>query len=151
MKANEKKWILIIIAITMIVFIVSVIVKNNKKENKGEEQNNSNTELVQTMEDGSKQAISEKLKEDKKIMGLDVKNITITEKNGTANIIASIENNTGTDIREFPIKILLLNEQQETIVKVGAYIGNIKKNETKQINASINMDIAEIYDIQLER
>lgn len=42
-------------------------------------------------------------------------------------------------------------ENGETIQEVGAYVGKLEKRETRAINASISMDISEIYDVTFER
>lgn len=150
MKQGEKRMILILIAITIIVYIISVIVKNNNGKLKEQEQvKNQGTELIQMREDGTKTNISEKLKESKILDNLEVSDIQIIEKNGEANITANITNTSSMLVKEFPITIKVVNKLGETIQEVGAYVGKMKAGETRSINASIYMDISEIYDCSI--
>ena len=147
MKAKEKRMILILVVITIIMLIITIIVKNNNRKNNEIQQGN----LVEQREDGTKESISNKLKEEKTLEDLSVTNIQITEENGEATIRANITNQTNTAKAEFPITINVLNQNGETIQKVGAYVGSLQAGETRSINASINMDISEIYDVTFER
>lgn len=148
MKAKEKRMILILVLITVIVIVINIVVKNRNSE---EEKSSTNTELVQTQDDGTKTNISELVGEQKKFEEFDVTNTSITEKNGLATITANITNNTSNEIKEFPVTIKLLNKDGEIIQEVGAYVGTIKAGETRQINATVNMDISEIYDFTITR
>ena len=137
MKAKEKRMILILVVITIIMLIITIIVKNNNRKNNEIQQGN----LVEQREDGTKESISNKLKEEKTLEDLSVTNIQITEENGEATIRANITNQTNMSKAEFPITINVLNQNGETIQKVGAYVGSLQAGETRSINASINMDI----------
>lgn len=148
MKAKEKRMILILVLITAIVIVINIVVKNRNKE---EESSNSNTELVQTQVDGTKTSISNAIAEQKKFEEFEVTNTSITEKNGLATLTASITNNTNNEIKEFPVRIKLLNKNREVIQEIGAYVGTMKAGETRQINATVNMDISEIYDFEITR
>ena len=150
MKAKEKRLILILVVITIIMFAILMIVRNNAKKNQQEGTGQNNGSFV-TESNGIKQNTSNKLQEAKKIADLDVTNIQITEVGGEATIRANIENNTGTDKKEFPIKVMVYSENGELLQKVGAYVGSIKAGETRAINASVNMNINSIYDIKFEK
>lgn len=148
MKAKEKRMILILVLITAIVIIINIVVKNRNTE---EESSNSNTELVQMQEDGTKTSTSEAITQQKKFEEFEITNTSIVEKDGLATIIASITNNTNNEIKEFPVRIKLLNKNREVIQEIGAYVGTMKAGETRQINATVNMDISEIYDFEITR
>ena len=147
MKPKEKRMILILVVITIIMLIITIIVKNNNRKNNEIQQGN----LVEQREDGTKESISNKLKEEKTLEDLSVTNIQITEENGEATIRANITNQTNMEKAEFPITINVLNQKGETIQKVGAYVGSLQAGETRSVNASINMDISQIYDVTFER
>lgn len=149
MKAKEKRMILILVLITIAMLIITVIVKNNNKQQEVTPEQGSG--LVKQQEDGTKQSISGKLQETKKIEDLDVSNIQIIEVNGEATITANITNDTLNTKKEFPITIKVLNKQGEVIQEVGAYVGKMQKGETRAINASVSMDISEIYDVKFEK
>lgn len=130
-------------------FVILMIVRNSNKNNE-QEDIQQNSGIIQES-NGIKQNTSNKLQEAKKVADLDVTNIQITEVNGQATIRANIENNTSSNKKEFPITVMVYNEKRELLQKVGAYVGNIKVGETRAINASINMDITSIYDIEFQK
>lgn len=150
MKAKEKRMIFILVCITIIMFVVMIIVKNNNTKKQSETNNGQNNSLIKE-ENGTKQSTSDKLKETKKIDNLEVMDIQIIEVNGEATITANITNQTGGNIKEFPITIKILNEKGEMIQKVGAYVRSMKDGETTSIHAGISMNINEIYDVTFER
>lgn len=153
MKPKEKRMIAILVIITIIMLIITIVVKNNSKKAKEEKQaqpNESETSFVQQNENGVKTNTSDKLKETKKVGDFEISNISITEVNGVATVQASVMNTSSIDKKEFPLKLKLLNEKGEVIQEVGAYVGKIKQGETRGINASVNMDISNIKDIQFE-
>lgn len=149
MKPKEKRMILILLIITIIVGIIFIRNKN-KKVDTGEEKQGTQSEYVEQSEDGTKQSTSEKLNEVKKVGDFEISNIQIIENNGTATLTANVKNTSDETKKEFPLKIKLLNKSGEVIETLGAYVGNIKSGETRGINASINMDISNIYDISIE-
>lgn len=152
MKDSEKKGILILIIVSIIIIGIVFTIRNNrnKKQEIPEENTTNNSQYVQTSKDGIKQATSSKLNETKTIGDIEVSDIQIVEQNGLATITAVVKNNSGTTKKEFPMTLKLLNEKGETIQEVGAYVGTIKSGETRGINASVNMDISQIYDISIE-
>lgn len=152
MKPNEKKMILILLIITIIAAIMFIKSKNKKTntEVQEEQQGTQSSEYVQQLENGTKQSTSEKLNETKKVGDIEISGIQITETDGTATLTANVKNNSSTTKKEFPLTIKLLNKSGEVIETLGAYVGTIKSGETRGINASINMDISEVYDISIE-
>lgn len=152
MKDSEKKGILILIIVSIIIIGIVFTIRNNrnKKQEIPEENTTNNSQYVQTSKDGIKQGTSSKLNETKTIGDIEVSDIQIVEQNGLATITAVVKNNSGTTKKEFPMTLKLLNEKGETIQEVGAYVGTIKSGETRGINASVNMDISQIYDISIE-
>lgn len=150
MKAKEKKMILILVLITIALILLKIIITNSNKESKEKVDKQQQTSIIEQTENGVKQSNSEKLKETKKLRELDVTDIQITEENGELTIRANVINNTTNLKNEFPVNVKLLNSKGEVIQELGAYVGKMKAGETRTINASINMDISEIYDIQFE-
>ena len=141
--------IAILILITIIMLIVKI--RLGKKENNSvEEQTAPQAEYVQQGENGTKQSTSSKLQETKKFGDFEMTNIQIIEKNGFATLTASVKNTSSATKNEFPFTIKLLNENGEVLQNLGAYLGKTQAGETRGINASINMDISQIYDISVE-
>lgn len=150
MKKKEKIVIFILILITAILIVVNIIVKNrNSEENLGA--TSGNTDLVQISEDGTKTSISSEIAKKKQLDNLEVTDTKIVERNGLATMIANVTNNTGSEVKEFPVKIKLLNQKGEVIQEIGAYVGTIQQGETRQISASANIDISEINDFTISR
>ena len=146
MKANEKKMILILIIIT----IILIIVKVNQKSDSPKESGTTLSEYVEESESGLKQSTSDKLNEVKTFGEFEMGNIKITELNGKATLTASVTNMSASTQNEFPLTINLMDKKGNVLEKLGAYVGTTKPGESRGINASINMDISEIYDIEVE-
>lgn len=149
MKSGEKKMILILIIITLIVIGFWIKGRSKNKESV-EEGNQQVSEYVQTLEDGTKKSTSNKLNETKTIGDFEISNIQITEINGTTTITAVVTNKSNSTQKEFPMTIKTLNKNGEVIENVGAYVGKTNAGESRGINASISMNIDEIYDISCE-
>ena len=149
MKPKEKRMIAILLIITIIATIIFIKNKNKNTEVE-EQQQETQIQHVQQTENGTKQSTSEKLNETKKIGDIEISGIRIVENNGTATLTANVKNTSATTKKEFPLKIKLLNESGEVIQTLGAYVGTIKSGETRGINASINMNISNIYDVSIE-
>lgn len=153
MKPNEKKMIIILLIITIIMAIVFIRTKSKKADTdiKTEEgTSTSQSEYVRELEDGTKQSTSNKLNETKTVGDFEISSIQIIENNGVATLTANVKNTSSTTKKEFPFSIKLLNKSGEVIEILGAYVGTLKAGETRGINASINMDISDIYDIAIE-
>lgn len=148
MKKKEKRMIAILIIITIIVFIIKIRL-DRTENNSAEEQTAPQAEYVQE-EKGTKQSTSNKLQETKKFGEFEMSNIQITEQNGLATLTASVKNTSSQTKNEFPFTIKLLNDKGEVLQNLKALLGKTEAGETRGINASINMDISQIYDISVE-
>ena len=159
MANNKNKGINLITIIVILILIIITVVVTRKiiaKNNKDEQVNNVTNQIeneteknVKVLEDGTKLNISSKLKENKKINNLELKDIQLTYKNGVTNLLCNIENTseTKTDIQN--VEIILLDEQGNTIYKMQGVIEGINPGETKQFNTSITADFANAYDFKI--
>lgn len=138
---------LLLICTIIIVSVVTLIVKVSKNDNIKNKNNTS--ELITVSEDGTKTNISTKLGETKLYNGLEITDISLTEKDGLAQVTAVVTNNIGMDIDGFPITLNAKDKKGNIIEKIGAYVGSIKVGESRMIIANINMDISNIYDIEV--
>ena len=145
MKKKEKRMILILVIITIIAIILLYFQKRPKDENPETTQ-----EQIAVQEDGSKIATSEKLQEKRKIGEIEIGNINIREENGLAKITASATNVGEQKTEEMPITIVLKDEGGNSIAEIGAYIGTIEKGEQRGIQASANVTIDEVYDVEIK-
>ena len=136
MKKNEKKMITILVIITAIVIAIYVIRQNKKEETPNDIQNQN--EVTQTQI------------RDKKINGINVSNISISENNGDITVTANVTNNTGVTKEESIVKIKLKNAKGEVIQELGALIGKTNPGETRQISAVVGgVENKEIADIEI--
>ena len=145
MKKNEKRLILILIA------IIGLFIKKNKnEENEVQNQNTVTDEkFVQVLEDGTKLNKSSKFNETKNIDGIEISNIQFTYKDGQTVLLANVTNNTGKAVDITLLDIKLLDEQGNEIVTVGGIISPMQVGETTQLNASMTMDYANAYDVEI--
>ena len=146
MKKKEKRMILILVIITIIAIILLYFQKRPKDENQETVQER---EFITVQEDGSKIATSEKLQEKRKIGEIEISNINIREENGLTKITASATNVGEQETEEMPITIVLKDEAGNSIAEIGAYIGTIEKGEQRGIQASANVAIDKVYDVEI--
>lgn len=151
MKKNEKRLILILIAILAIVLIIGLFIKKNKnEENEVQNQNTVTDEkFVQVLEDGTKLNKSSKFNETKNIDGIEISNIQFTYKDGQTVLLADVINNSGKAVDMTLLDIKLLDEQGNEIITVGGIISPMQVGETSQLNASMTMDYANAYDVEI--
>ena len=151
MKKNEK----IIISILLVVLVIAIIlfvVYNNKKGNNNEvtkQENEVVEEFVQVLEDGTKLNISTKLNEAKEVNGLKFENIQFTEQNGQSVLLANVTNNSGKATDMTLVDVILLDKNEQEIVKVGGIISPLQPGETKEFNTSMTIDYANAYDFKI--
>ena len=151
MKRNEKKWILVLVAITVLLIIV-LIVKNSKKEvtKENSKQLGANTqEYVQVLENGTKLNTSTKLKETKMLDSLEIGNIQLTNKNGQSVLLADVKNTGSMETQVMLINIVLLDETGTEIATVPGIISPLKVGESTQLNTSMQQDYVGIYDFRV--
>ena len=151
MKKKEKRLILVLIAILLIVLIIGLFIKKNKnKENEIQNQNTATDEkFVQVLEDGTKLNKSSKFNETKNIDGIEISNIQFTYKDGQTVLLADVINNSGKAVDMTLLDIKLLDEQGNEIITVGGIISPMQVGETSQLNASMTMDYANAYDVEI--
>ena len=151
MKRNERKWILVLVAITVLLIIV-LIVKNSKKEvtKENNKQLGANTqEYVQVLEDGTKLNTSTKLKETKMLDSLEIGNIQLTNKNGQSVLLADVKNTGSMETQVMLINIVLLDENGTELATVPEIISPLKVGESTQLNTSMQQDYTGIYDFRV--
>ena len=148
--------ITIIFIIILIVVAVTAIRKITTKNNKNGQVNNLTNQIetdteknVKVLDDGTKLNISSKLKENKKLEGLEITNTQITYNNGITNLLADVKNTTQSKMKMQNVEIILLDEQGNTIYKIPGVIEEIEAGETKQFNTSITADFANAYDFKI--
>lgn len=146
MKKKEKRMILILIIISILIMGIIWIATKPKKE-KVEE--NGVEEFVQVLEDGTKLNTSDKLKEEKTVDGLKIGNIQLTEKNGQLVLLADVTNPTTKTSDTFLVDITLYDKTGKELTTVTGLIIPIKPGESTQLNAGITEKYANAYDFKV--
>lgn len=157
MRKSEKKLILILVIITIIVISIYLVI-NNKSKIEESDKNNDNTQIqnqtkenFSVLEDGTKLNISKKIKETKKMDGLEFSDIKITEKDNVTVILANVKNITKDIKRDLYVNIKVLDENSNEITSLSGYIGEIEPNETEIFKVSVTFDFANAYDIVITK
>lgn len=143
--------IAIIIIVLVIIFIKNIIIKSKNKEQTNNTTQTTQEKYVQTLDNGTKLNTSEKLKKDKKVEDLELKNIQLTYKNGVTNLLCDIQNNSKKEVNMEDVEIVLLDENGDTIYKMRGFMEAIKPGETKQFNSSITADFSNAYDFKINK
>ena len=146
MKKKEKRMILILVIVSILIVGIIWGVTRPKKE-KVEE--NGVEEFVQVLEDGTKLNTSDKLKEEKTVDGLKIGNIQLTEKNGQLVLLADVTNQTTKTSDTFLVDITLYDKTGKELTTVTGLIIPIKPGESTQLNAGITEKYANAYDFKV--
>ena len=159
MNSNEKRWIVLLIAVLVIAIVLIVVLVNGRAKNKEQmPENNVDTnqevqnveQYVTQLDDGTKLNNSELFNSVKTYKDLEISNIQFTEKNGLSVLLADVKNNATTTHEEEVVKIVLLGENDETIATLRVLIGKIEPGETSQINTTATADYANAKDFKVE-
>lgn len=155
MKDNEKRMILILVIIVAIIILALLIWRNASNKDQQEqpeqkqEQNTITEKYVDVLEDGTKLNKSNKLKEIKKIDGLEISNIQLTYRNGIAVLLGDVKNTTNSNIGLTEIELTLYDEQNNVLEKIEGLISPVKAGETVQLNMGVSADYANAYDFSV--
>ena len=156
MTKDEKRWIILLIAV-VIIAIVLIVGLNWKKENNGGETQQEQDEIqvneekyTTELSDGTKLNTSEEFGNVKTYKNLTISNIQYTERNGQSVLLADVTNNGNTRHEIEIVKITILGEDNEVITEIKPVIDNIEPGETIKLNASISADVANAKDFRIE-
>ena len=155
MNSNEKKWIVLLVAVVVIAVVLFVVLGMGNKEEgqvqQGEQEEMVNEEkYVTELNDGTKVNTSEDLKQVKRYNDLEISNIQYTSKDGKTVLLADVKNVGSTTHEPEIVRLTVLGENGEVITEAKPAIERIEPGETKQINASISADVANAKDIRIE-
>ena len=156
MNSNEKRWIVLLIAVVVIAIVLIVVLTGNKgKEGQidqgaGQEIEANEEKYTEELADGTKINTSEEFNSSKKYGNLEISNIQFTEKDGMSVLLADVKN-TGNEKHEVEVvKITIIGENGETITEIKPIIGEIEPGETIKLNASITADVTNAKDFKIE-
>lgn len=157
MNKDEKKWIVLLVAVFIILAVLIIglsLSKNKKTEEKGGTQviqEQTEEKYVEVKEDGTKINKSNKLKETKNFEGLEIKNITIETKDNETILKADVENTTSQATGDYAIKIKVVDDLGNEIKQIGGYINYIGPKEKTTLRIKTSYDFANAYDFAIEK
>lgn len=145
-KISIKAWV--VVAIILIIIIVAFIVNINKK-NKHETTENDENSYVEEIADGIRINKSTKLNESKLVNGLLISNIQLTESDGMTTLLADVTNKTEQKTSFKKLRIILLDENENEISSMIAFLNDINAGETTQLNVSTTSNYIKAYDFKV--
>lgn len=152
MKTSEKRGIAILIFITIVVIIIAIVMNKNGKRSKEETniaRGNEAETTTQLLDDGTILNNSAKLHETKKLEGLEVSQIQLTEKDRETQLIATVTNTSNTDQGDYLVMIKMLDQQGNEIATMEGYIGKIKPEKSIKISTEATFDSSNVYDFTI--
>ena len=156
MSNNEKRWIVLLVAVLLIAVILIVVLAqgNKEKERVGEEGQSTETaneeKYITELNDGTKVNTSEEFNSTKMYGELEISNIHYTEQNGKTVLLADVTNKGNTTHENEIVKITILGENGEEITTTKPVIGKMEPGETVKINATITADVSNAKDFKIE-
>ncbi len=160
MKNNEKKGLLILVGVAiLIVLVIWLFTRPKNNDNKGTTQNPASSEssasqgeFTKVEEDGTIVNTSEKLNEDRtEDIGFSVTNISFEESNGRTVLKARVTNATEKAQDSFFGNIVLFDKAGNEIGRIPVSIPKTQQGETIEVKASITESYANAYDFKLEK
>ena len=148
----------LILLIIGVIILISVIVGKNTSTKKSENQNKNeveenviDNEFYEELEDGTKINTSAKLKESKKIEGLELTDIQLTENNNTTLLLGKITNISDENQGGYPVKVKVTDKEGNEIIVIDAYIGELKPGESEQFSTSATFNYINAYNFELTK
>ena len=170
--SRNKLFLIVIVIVIILCFVIGAIVLNTKDDSKlgddGKVDNSQgdsgdgtivdgsagtidlNNKENATVNNGVKENISEKLKEDQTFSGMKITNVVLKAEGGISSFTATVENISGNDFKAQGIVIKFVNKDGSTYTDLEGIIGDVKAGETTRIDASTTADIINAYDFSIE-
>lgn len=148
---NGKINKMVLVGVVIIaMFVIILVVNGNKKVNTGTNNTTNTTENTQVNTNGEKINTSTKLKEARDVDSLYVDKIELKNVSDRTTFTANITNK-GTEATKGQLyNIVFLDKAGNSQGTMGLYIRSIKPNETISVEASIDKDVTECYDFNLQ-
>ena len=159
MNSNEKRWIVLLIAVVLIaVILIVALVNANGRDNVTENPNNGETsQNVQDEEqytaelgDGTKINTSEDFNKTKTYGDLEITNIQFTNKDGMTVLLADVTNKGTSTHEEEIVTIKILGENGEVLDELHPVLGKAEPGETIELNAGTSADVTNAKDFTIE-
>ncbi len=153
MSSNEKRWVILLVAVLIIAVVLIVVLVMPKGNNEGEptQQNEATNESLYTeeLEGGSKLNTSEAFNGTKTYGDLEFTNIQFSSTNGVSTLLADVTNKGDSTHEQETVKITIVGED-DSETTVNAIIGTIEPGETIKLNTSMTADVVNAKDFKIE-
>ena len=143
MNSNEKRWIILLIAVVIIAVVLIVALNVGKKDenqtqggdiNQGQTVNEE--KYTTELDDGTKINTSEEFAKTKTYKNLEISNMQFTSKDGMTVLLADVKNIGSTNHEKEIVKLELLGENGEVLTDGKPVLGDVKPGETTKLNVS---------------
>lgn len=156
MNQNEKRWILLLVAVVIIAIVFFVVLGFRNKDGEDLADNSQNVptneeQYTVQLDDGTKLNTSEDFNSNKTYGDLEISNIQYTTRPDGMTVLLADVTNKGTTNHELEmVKITILDQNGEAITEIRPLIDAMAPGETVQINASITADVSNAKDFTIE-
>ena len=160
MNSNEKRWVVLLVAVVLIaVILIVALVNANGKDNDvtgnpnngGASQNVQDEEKYTTeLSNGTKINTSEDFNKTKAYKDLEISNMQFTNKDGMTVLLAEVTNK-GTSTHESEIVTLkIIGENGEILTELHPVIGRVEAGKTIEFNVGTSADVTNAKDFTIE-
>lgn len=146
MKKRGKIIFLSLIICILLGILGFVLLNNNNKSN-----NDLNEEYVKVDKNGIKVNTSNKIKDEKQVDGLIIKDIKIQTKNKETILVATVKNPTNEKKGDYSVTIKIKDEEGNIIKEIGGYINTTYAKEETTLRIKTSYDFANAYDLEIEK
>ena len=156
MNQNEKRWIVLLVAVVIIAIVFFVVLGFRNKDGEDLADNSQNVptneeQYTVQLDDGTKLNTSEDFNSNKTYGDLEISNIQYTTRPDGMTVLLADVTNKGTTNHELEmVKITILDQNGEAITEIRPLIDAMAPGETVQINASITADVPNAKDFTIE-
>lgn len=160
MNKNEKRWIVLLVAVVIIAIVLFValgISKNrtNQGGQAGGDNNSSGTEnvvdntYVTEQSDGTRLNNSTNFNSVKKYGDLEISVVNFYERNGSTVLIANAKNVGSSAHKIETVKITILGENDQVLAESNAVISDIEPGAESAINVTFTADVVNAKDFKI--
>ncbi len=143
--------IVIVLVLVSSIFLIMQIANPKNKEISEIDEKVISEKFVEVQADGKKVNISEKLKEEKTLDNMKVKDLKLVADGNKTTLTGVIENNTKETKGDYSIYAIAKSEEGNELRKVLGYVNNVKSGQTTNLVIKTSYDFANAYDITFEK
>ena len=148
MKKGEIRMIIIILIVGLVIIGVMLATRGNKKEG-NESKKEEEESYAEVLEDGTRINTSNKTQKVKKVEGLEISNLQVTEKDNVTTMLGTVTNKSNETKKDITLKIKIKDKEGKEITTVDNYIGKLEPGKSTQLNSSTTFDYVEMYDYEV--